>query len=377
MTTTKFEDLGKAGMEAMRKGDAAGARAAFDAIIADGGGDAETWLASAIAREAMGDTTSMLEALDQVFKLDNQNPRALLMKGDYLAKNGDRRAALAFYNVLNQIVPDPEQLSPDAAKEVRRAKDAYDTIAADLREHLDKAIGPVNGGRFARSVQMMKGERLRFDERPRAFFFDCLPAIDFYDPSAFSWSAGLEAATDDIAAELEACLSDGDAFEPYIHTDNRAPERSDHDLLNDKRWSALYLVHDGVRKDEVADRFPKTLAALDQVPLEHIPGRGPMILFSRLKPGARIEPHHGFLNTRLICHLPIVVPPNCFLRVGAEVRQWQRGQMMAFSDAVEHEAWNDSQQDRIVMIFSIWRPALTAEERAQVSRLLQAVDSFQ
>ena len=84
MTTTKFEDLGKAGMEAMRKGDAAGARAAFDAIIADGGGDAETWLASAIAREAMGDTTSMLEALDQVFKLDNQNPRALLMKGDYL-----------------------------------------------------------------------------------------------------------------------------------------------------------------------------------------------------------------------------------------------------------------------------------------------------
>ena len=32
-----------------------------------------------------------------------------------------------------------------------------------------------------------------------------------------------------------------------------------------------------------------------------------MVLFSVLKPGVRIPPHNGFLNSRLICHLPLIV----------------------------------------------------------------------
>lgn len=73
-----------------------------------------------------------------------------------------------------------------------------------------------------------------------------------------------------------------------------------------------------------------------------------MVLFPVLKPGVRIAPHHGFLNTRLICHLPLVVPPGCFLRVGNDTRSSAR-QSWVFNDLIEHEAWNSSNQPRVIL----------------------------
>ena len=74
-------------------------------------------------------------------------------------------------------------------------------------------------------------------------------------------------------------------------------------------------------------------------------------------------------NTRLVCHLPLIVPPACRFRVGNEVREWEPGKLMVFDDSIEHEAWNDSAQDRIVLIFDIWRPDLTTQERAELAAL--------
>jgi aspartate beta-hydroxylase len=100
------------------------------------------------------------------------------------------------------------------------------------------------------------------------------------------------------------------------------------------------------------------------------------VLFSLLRPGARIPPHHGFTNARLICHLPLIVPPQCALRVGNETRSWTEGEVVLFDDSIEHEAWNSSNEPRIVMIFDVWRPELSAEERDLVAAVLAAVDSF-
>ena len=62
-------------------------------------------------------------------------------------------------------------------------------------------------------------------------------------------------------------------------------------------------------------------------PLPRIAGRAPMALFSLLKPGAHIRPHHGLFNFRLICHLPLIVPPGCTLRVGNQERSWSEGKL--------------------------------------------------
>jgi aspartyl/asparaginyl beta-hydroxylase (cupin superfamily) len=106
-----------------------------------------------------------------------------------------------------------------------------------------------------------------------------------------------------------------------------------------------------------------------------LPGRSPSILFSLLRPGARIPPHTGILNTRLICHLPLVVPPRCGFRVGNETREWVEGKAWVFDDTVEHEAWNFSDRTRVILLFEVWQPDLTASERDLVSAMFEAIDS--
>jgi len=115
---------------------------------------------------------------------------------------------------------------------------------------------------------------------------------------------------------------------------------------------------------------------LQRLPLCRIKGRTPTALFSLLRPGAHIPPHHGFLNTRLICHLPLIVPPECALRVGNETRAWREGELVIFDDTMEHEAWNRSAEVRVVLLFDIWRPELTDAERSLVAAMLESIDGF-
>lgn len=102
-----------------------------------------------------------------------------------------------------------------------------------------------------------------------------------------------------------------------------------------------------------------------------------MALWSLLKPGTHIQPHHGMLNTRLICHIPLVVNPDCALRVGPETRSWEVGKALVFDDSFEHEAWNRGQATRVILLFEIWRPEIRDDERAALTRLFETIDELQ
>jgi aspartyl/asparaginyl beta-hydroxylase (cupin superfamily) len=99
-------------------------------------------------------------------------------------------------------------------------------------------------------------------------------------------------------------------------------------------------------------------------------------MFSLLKPQTHIPPHHGMLNTRLIAHLPLIVPEGCAMRVGDETRAWQTGKLALFDDSVEHEAWNKSDQTRVVLLFDVARPELDATELKAVALCFEAMDGF-
>ena len=139
-------------------------------------------------------------------------------------------------------------------------------------------------------------------------------------------------------------------------------------------WSALHLIDTGVTSPDNQARFAKTLAAAALAPLCRIGVRAPTVMFSLLKGGARIPPHHGMINTRLICHLPIIVPGAGALRCGNQQRAWEPGKLLIFDDSIEHEAWNNASEDRIVLIFDVWRPELTSDERAAVQALFDVID---
>ena len=128
--------------------------------------------------------------------------------------------------------------------------------------------------------------------------------------------------------------------------------------------------------EENAARCPLIMRLLELLPIPVIERRSPMALISILRPGTHIPPHHGMLNTRLICHIPLVVPEGCRLRVGAETRDVVEGQAMIFDDSFEHEAWNDGEAVRAVLLFEIWRPEISEDEKVALTAMFEAVTGY-
>jgi aspartyl/asparaginyl beta-hydroxylase (cupin superfamily) len=387
MSPAAIDAAGQAGMQALRAGDFATAIGKFQSIVAAGAADTAVWLALSMAYQAAGDRDSEIEAVTHVLDADPHNIRANLIKADALVALGRRRAAMGFYAHLEALVPETDGLPGPIAAELNRARQVHASLKQSLADYLFQAVEHAgyhparSSRRFGDSLDLLIGRKQRFLPTPRAYFFPELPAIEFYDRAAFPWLDRVEAATDDICSELMPLLDEGSHFGPYIEVE---AEKSAHvvgsaagnNVSAPEDWTAAYLIRDGKAQTPLAARCPKTLAALGDAPLETIEGRAPFVLFSKLTPGAWIQPHTGFLNSRLVCHLPLIVPDGCWFRVGNQVRLWEKGKAWVFDDTIEHEARNQGTGTRVILIFNIWHPDLTEEERALVTALMTAVDSY-
>ena len=51
------------------------------------------------------------------------------------------------------------------------------------------------------------------------------------------------------------------------------------------------------------------------------------------------------------------------------------GRSLGLRDSINHEAWNNSADDRIVLIFDVWHPDLTEQERRDITSLLETVSA--
>ena len=374
--------LWRDGALALRQGRPAEALPHFRAIIATGSANAAVWIGVALAAKQLGDVPAHREALAEALKLDPRDIRALLMTADNHAADGDARAASAFYDAVVKVAVAAGTVEKSMEAEVGRALHLREQYARAYEAHLEGELAPRGlnapaNRRVRHAVDLLLGKRELFLSQPRNFYVPELPNIAWAERAQFPFLDAVEAATADIRAELLQVLEEDSAFAPYVEAEANRPFFDDHGMLGNPSWSAFYLWKAGAPVPENAARFPKTMAALEGAPLCRIPGRTPSILFSLLRPGAHIPPHHGFMNARYICHLPLIVPEGCAMRVGAETRPWVEGQACVFDDSIEHEAWNrNADKLRVVMIFDIWRPELTAEERELVAGVLQAVDSY-
>ncbi len=334
------------------------------------------------AREARerGDAAGESALLERLLAADPQNLPALLRRADLYAQAGDARSASSFYLMAIRLAP-AAGVSRELAAGLARAKQACDRYAHEYRDFLQRGLAakgfdPARSSpRFAESVDLILGQKRIYLQQPKYYYFPGLPQIQFYDRALFPWFDDLEAATADIRAELEAVLEEPDAFAPYVQGHANRPKKDEMGMLNNPAWSAYYLWKNGEAVAENAARFPKTMHALRNAPLAHVPNRSPSILFSLLRPGAHIPPHNGLVNTRLVCHLPVIVPGKCRFRVGNDTRDWIEGKGWAFDDTIEHEAWNGSDRTRVILLFDVWRPELTGEERRLVVSLFETIDA--
>ena len=308
---------------------------------------------------------------------------ALLDQGDAFARAGDPKAAMSFYQSALQVARASPHFDARTADRLRAAQQFIQQRAAEFQQALDRAVqgsAPADGEartRLSHSLEMLKVIRTIYPQQPLVFYYPYLAQRQFFEREEFDWVPEIEAATPAIREELLALLDEGADFRPYVEDEPNRPRRDFHHLNNDPSWSALYLWRDSLLVPEIAERCPRTVEALNKVPLSHIGRRTPSALFSRLEPRAHIPPHNGMLNCRLICHLPLIVPSGCWLRVGNETREWQEGKMLIFDDSIEHEARNPTGELRVILLFDVWRPEIIEPERQAISAIFDAIDNFQ
>jgi aspartyl/asparaginyl beta-hydroxylase (cupin superfamily) len=301
------------------------------------------------------------------------------MKGDIYARSGDDRAAVSFYRLGMRQAAQFQQLPGDLPDRLSRAEAAVAAAEARFEGELQQTLAERGIGsvppRVAEALAIASGKQPVYLQQPTSFYFPGLPQVAWYDREMFPWVPELEAAVPQMRAEIEQVLASEQGLEPYVQEQRERASRG-HSLLNDARWSAFHLWKDGSQVAENAKRCPLIMRLLELPPIPRINGRSPMALISILRPGTHIPPHHGMLNTRLICHVPLVVPHGCRLRVGAETREVIEGQAMIFDDSIEHEAWNDGDAVRAVLLFEIWRPEISEDEKAALTAMFEAVSGY-
>ncbi|HEX9964182.1 MAG TPA: aspartyl/asparaginyl beta-hydroxylase domain-containing protein [Allosphingosinicella sp.] len=377
-SAAEAEAMIRSGVAALQRGDSGEAMRLLRDAAEAGSVPPPLFLLAQACRHG-GDPEGEEAALDKLLEAEPRHLGGLIMRADCHLRSGDSRAAASFYGAaLRAAAAGREPISPMMANELRRAEAEAAALERQFAAHVEKRLsdgfaGAPLAGRVATAVDLMLGRKQVFLQQPTAFYFPGLPQIEFYERLQFPWLAGIEAAIPQIRSEAEAAMARDGAFSPYVEGEPNRPAAT-HRLLGDPSWSAYHLWKRGAPVPGNAEHCPGTMAALRHAPMPEVQGRSPMALYSLLRPGTHIAPHNGLLNTRLICHIPLILPGRCRLRVGNEVREWEEGKALVFDDSVEHEAWNDSDGTRVILLFEIWRPELSEEEKAQIAALYEAIE---
>ena len=377
--------LNALGAAALEEGDLATALARFrDAAGADPTSP-DLWLNLARVQQLAGDDIGQRDSLDRSIALA---PRALVPNirlAQLLERVGEVAAAAERWTTVIAIAQHLTSVPPDVQPILAHARNFLADQSRSLGEGVDRALAPVRDGlasadrrRVDAAIDYTLGRRAIYLNQCSGLHVPFLPADEFFDPASFPFFDRLSAGTEEIVAELVSAL-DGSTgapagFDAYIDLPPGVEAEQWAGLDKSPDWSALHFWRDGVRDDAVCRRFPRTAAILDALPLARLPKRMPTIFFSALQPRTHIPPHTGVTNARAIVHLPLIVPDGCRLRVGGETRSWRVGEPLAFDDTIEHEAWNDSDSRRIVLIMDAWNPHLTVTERDLISAFYAATE---
>lgn len=362
------------------RGDRAAARRLLGEVTAADPGRFEPWLKLAALCRAEGDLEAALAAVSGALCIEPLGFVPLLLKANLLqAASRPDEAGEAYGHALAQR---PEDMPPHLRGPTAQAERLHAAFVERLERTLANSVGPLRASlseaeqaRVARFASNIARRTRPYHSEPSHFHYPGLAEREFHDRESFPWLAELEPATLEIRAEFEGLMAtQGRELSPYIQYSDDQPLRQWKELNRNPDWSAAHLIQNGNRLAPNARHCPRTMRLLELVDQPGISGRSPNAMFSLLAPGAHIPPHNGVANTRLVCHLPLMVPEGCWFRVGAETRRWEVGKAWIFDDTIEHEAANESDQLRVVLIFDIWHPGLSAQEREAVRAVMTAPD---
>lgn len=336
------------------------------------------WQRLATVRQVSGAPGQALAALDRALEFDPLDFVNLLMRARILDQMSHPEAGEAYGRALAQRRPDP--LPPSLVPAIERAEAAW----LDNQREVERRIG---AALEAEALDLTPGERRRaarlasnisrrtriYHSEATHFHYPGLREIEFHDRAGFPWLEELESLTGQIAAELDVVANSADSvLVPYVQYGASEPLAQWRELNHNRDWTAIHLIQRAERIVPNADYCPVTMAFLDKMDQPWIEGCGANAMFSMLAPRTSIPPHVGVANFRLLCHLPLIIPGKCWFRVGEEVHDWELGRAWVFDDSIEHEAVNETDHLRVIMIFDIWHPDLSPAEKAAIAATVAA-----
>jgi aspartyl/asparaginyl beta-hydroxylase (cupin superfamily) len=361
-------------------GDAAAARSLLERVTALDPARIEPWLKLSAMCRSMGDIAAALAAAAGALRADPLAFLPLLVKANLLEQAG--RAAEAAETYGYALAQQPDELPPHLAAMTAHAEEVHRAWVRRKGAALAAASAPAEAAlapRERRRAERFRSNILRetqvYHSEPTHFHYPGLAEREFHDREDFPWLAALEAATAALTEDFRRVMAAERAeLVPYIQYPDDVPLRQWEALNRNRDWTAIHLVANGRTVEANARHCPAAMALLERIDQPRVPTRGPNAMFSLLAPGAHIPPHTGVANTRLVCHLPLIVPEGCWFRVGAETRRWRVGEAWVFDDTIEHEALNPSAELRVILIVDCWHPGLSPGEREAVTAMMAASD---
>lgn len=361
----------------MARGDVRQAASLLE-VAAQRGRDSTTLLRLATVRRSVGDLPGALQAATAAVELSPRNFLMCLLLGSLREAMGAIHGAQRAYRAACVHAPVDLSFQPAMQKQLEWAKRRAEAADEWHSRVLEWDPAEARLALSSEEERRIRGFRTNIVENlsagptaPPVFMIPGIRSKRYFDPSTFEGVAALERSTDAIRAEFLALAeSNSDSFSSRLS----GLHSVESDQNRPGAWSMIPLIKNGSVVEEFASRCPRTMALARQLDLPKLSLISPSLYFSVLEPNSRIAPHTGITNARVIAHFPLIVPENCGFRVGGESRKWEPGRALVFDDMTTHEAWNDSDRIRVVLIADLWRPELTPAERAAVSDLMSCRD---
>jgi len=336
------------------------------------------WHRLATVRKLAGAPMLAIEAIDRALALAPLDFVGLMMRAHLLDTAGHPEAGEAYGRALAQPRPDP--LPPMLQRTIARAEAAWAEHQQSMTHRLGAAfeasgadLTPVERARAERFASNIARITRPYHSEPTHFAWPGLREFEFHDRAAFPWLEELESLTPAIRGELDHVANAPDAaLVPYVKYSDSEPLAQWRELNHNRDWTAIHLIERGQQVTANAAHCPETMGFLARMEQPAIPGCAANAMFSLLAPRTHIPPHVGVANFRLLCHLPLIVPQRCWFRVGAQTRDFAEGQAWVFDDTIEHEAKNETDALRVILIFDIWHPDLSPAERAAIRAAVAA-----
>lgn len=188
-----------------------------------------------------------------------------------------------------------------------------------------------------------------------------LSITPFWNKEDFDWAQYLESKYAEIRKEFDAVNADMKKLKEEGNNIWAGALTEDASSYGEG-WKTLVLMNRG-RWDPVnVNLFPKTAKAVHD---SGIPATE--VFFASMSGPSSIKKHTDFTNFVLTSHLAVDIPYSgenkCRITVGDETKEWINGKVMVFDTSLMHDAVNESDKMRYILMFRLWHPDLTQTER--------------